>query len=439
MRHKNEAGQALVFTAVGLVVLMGMAGLGIDMGMLRYQKRLQQTAADAGALAGANNLGLGGVTAGAQNATAGDGFTDGVNNVTVAVNNPPTSGPHVSGTPNADKYVEVLVTAVQPTYFMKAVGINSQTITTRAVATNLSGGGPANGCLYTLGPPVAAIEGVNLNGSATLNAPTCGIDDNGDYNTKGNALTVNAGSFGVSGSKNVTGQGGSVTCSVPGPCPAYGMPAAPDPLVNQATPITPPSQPANSTSCPTQGACNVTTSGTMTLQPGTYSSITIGKNSTVTLNPGIYYINGSGGVSFNGSATLTGSGVMFYFTGTASINAVGGGNQGSNIQLSAPTSGPYAGILMYQDPADTNVGGTPNSGPTLGGNNGSFFNGILYFPKDQLTFFGTATSSNCVDGFSAGIVITDSIALSGTPTVCLQGAAGLPPGSDPILHAVLVE
>ena len=45
-----------MFAAVGLVVLMGFAGLGIDMGMLRYQKRLQQTAADSGALAGANNL-----------------------------------------------------------------------------------------------------------------------------------------------------------------------------------------------------------------------------------------------------------------------------------------------------------------------------------------------------------------------------------------------
>ena len=435
MTRKNEAGQALVFAAVGLVVLMGFAGLGIDMGMLRYQKRLQQTASDAGAIAGASNLGRGGVTAGAQNAAGGDGFTDGVNNVTVTVNNPPASGPH-SG--NA-KYVEVLVTAVQPTYFMKVLGINSQTITTRAVATNLSGGGPANGCLYTLGPPSSAIEGVNLNGNATLNAPTCGINDDGNYNTKGNALTVNAGSFGVSGSQNVTGPGGSVNCAVPGPCPAYGMPAAADPLVNQATPITPPSQPANSSSCPTIGACNVTTSGTMTLQPGTYSSITIGKNSTVTISPGIYYINGSGGVSFNGSATVTGSGVMFYFTGTASINATGGGNQVSNIQLSAPTSGPYAGILMYQDPADTNVGGNPNSGPTLGGDNNSFFNGILYFPKDQLTFFGNAGSSNCVDGYSVGIVITDSIALSGHPTVCLQGAAGLPVGTDPILHAVLVE
>jgi hypothetical protein len=95
---------------------------------------------------------------------------------------------------------------------------------------------------------------------------------------------------------------------------------------------------------------------------------------------------------------------------------------------------------MYEDPNDTNTGPGPNKGPTLGGDDKSFFKGILYFPKDQLTFFGNAKSSDCTtDGFKAGIVISDSIALSGHPTVCLQGAAGLPPGSDPIKNAVLVE
>ena len=182
MKRKNEAGQALVFAAVGLAVLMGFAGLGIDMGMLRYQKRLQQTAADSGALAGANNLAFpasGGITTGAKNASAGNGFTDGANNVTVTVNNPPTSGPH-----NGDAhYVEVLVTAVQPTYFMKVLGINSQTVTARAVATNVSGLTQGGGCLYTLGAPSSAIEGVNINGHATLNAITCGIADNGNFST----------------------------------------------------------------------------------------------------------------------------------------------------------------------------------------------------------------------------------------------------------------
>src|ERR1700745_2057857 len=117
MKRKNEAGQALVFAAVGLAVLMGFAGLGIDMGMLRYQKRLQQTAADSGALAAAINLAFpasGGITAGAQNASAGNGFTDGTNNVTVTVNNPPTSGPH-SGN---NKYVDVRVQEVRRIYFI---------------------------------------------------------------------------------------------------------------------------------------------------------------------------------------------------------------------------------------------------------------------------------------------------------------------------------
>jgi uncharacterized membrane protein len=148
MTRKNQSGQALVSTVLALTVLLGFGGLAIDMGALRYEKRLQQTAADAAAVAGASNLTHGGVTSGAQNASAANGFTDGVNNVTVTINNPPASGPH-SGNGN---YVEALVVAVQPTYFMRIFGINSETITARAVATNISGGA-SSGCLYTLGPP----------------------------------------------------------------------------------------------------------------------------------------------------------------------------------------------------------------------------------------------------------------------------------------------
>jgi uncharacterized membrane protein len=44
----------LYITAAALVVLMGFMGLGLDMGVLRYEKRLQQSAADAAAIAGAN-------------------------------------------------------------------------------------------------------------------------------------------------------------------------------------------------------------------------------------------------------------------------------------------------------------------------------------------------------------------------------------------------
>ena len=70
---------------------------------------------------------------------------------------------------------------------------------------------------------------------------------------------------------------------------------------------------------------------------------------------------------------------------------------------------------MYQNPADT-------VGPSIGGNDGSFLNGVLYFPKSEVTFYGNNSS------FAAGIVVADALALSGNPTVNLQGSAGLPPG-----------
>lgn len=453
MKRNNESGQALVFTAVAMFVLIGFAGLGIDMGVLRYQKRLQQSAADAAAIAGASNLASAtlGVTLGAQNASAANGFTDNsggttcTNNsgtigcVTVTVNNPPLSGPHL----NDVKYVEVLVTDVQPTYFMKAVGIPSESITARAVATNVSGG-PGSGCLFTLGSPTGQIEGVNIQGSAVLNAAGCGIEDNGDFNTKGNKLTVNAYTFGEVGGTNSNGPGGTVTCAnQAGPCPATGMPTAGDPMLNRNPPLSPPCSPCTGgTAISISGNGGFTgtgvsySNGVYTVQPGTYSSISIsgtGGGNAVVFSAGTYIINGpsgpNGSITIPGNATISGTGVTFYFTNGSTMNMTGT----PTINLTAPSSGTYADILMYQDPADTNT-----NGPSLGGNSGSSFTGITYFPSDQLTFFGNANGTDCSDGFTVSMVIADSIALSGNPTVCLTGATGLPV-TDPLVNAVLVE
>lgn len=160
MTFKKQSGQVLVGTAVALVVLCGFAGLAIDMGTLRYQKRIQQTAADGAAIAGASNLTyqLGaGVTTGAQNAATQNGFTDSSGNdlsqcatgaaigkICVWVS--PSTGPQdvtfnsqtILGGPHSgdSNYVEVLVARVQPTYFMTIFGVNSETIVARAVATN---------------------------------------------------------------------------------------------------------------------------------------------------------------------------------------------------------------------------------------------------------------------------------------------------------------
>jgi Flp pilus assembly protein TadG len=413
MRHKREAGQALAFAILAIFVLLGFAGLAVDMGILRYDKRLQQTAADAAAIAGASNLayqGGAGVTAGAQEASATNGFTNGTNHVTVTVNTPPTVGPHagVAG------YVEVYVTAVQPTYFMKALGINNETITARAVATALGGGANGGGCLYTLGAPSVSPEGINP-GSASLSAPTCGIADNGDYIAPaGGGVTTET--LAVSG----TGSSGGTTCTLtPTACPTLGAPAAADPLSY----LTPPGVGA-----PTAFNCNGGNAF-----PGTYGGITLTGNSSCNFAAGIYVLSGG---SFTcqgpGTPTITGIGVMFYFTNGATWNCAGN----DNISLTAPsaTNCPacatqYDGILMFQDPSDT-------SGASIGGSVGSAYVGALYFPKAEVTFFGNGPFGSTVN---VGIVVAEALATNGNPTVNLKGSAGLPTGVSLIKNAILVE
>jgi hypothetical protein len=487
MTRRTQGGQALVLTAVALVALLAVMGLAIDMGVLRYDKRLQQTAADAAALAGATNLpfdgaGSSGVIIGAQAASAQNGFTNNlgggscappptnlsVNEVTVTVCNPPIGGPH-TGDAN---YVEAYVTAGQPTYFMKILGIQSETISARAVATQL-GSGPTDACLYTLGNPTASIEGVNINGSATLNASQCGIVDNGNFNTKGNALNVSAYTFGTQGTWDASGPGGTVTCQASDPCPTPNQPAATDPMASLPDPCSG-IYSGQCTVCPNGSDCTVSgnainingtstcgtgcsyAGGSYTIQPGVYSSITItgsGSGPTVNFEQGTYVIDGSGGcpssACFNetGNATVNGSGVTFYFINNSTLNFAGT----PNVNLQAPSSGDYAGVLMYQAPCppgalpttcgtsspyDTNLSQnytlTGDKGPQLGGTSGSQFAGILYFPSTQLTFYGTNTT------YSVGMVISYALGLSGNPTVNFTGSSGIP-GGGPIKLAVLVE
>ena len=62
-RHRGQRGQTLPMMAFFMVSLLGVAGLVIDVGGWYLQKRQVQAAADASALAGANQLPVGWSTA----------------------------------------------------------------------------------------------------------------------------------------------------------------------------------------------------------------------------------------------------------------------------------------------------------------------------------------------------------------------------------------
>ena len=414
MTRKRESGQALVFGVAALgIALLGFAGLGIDIGYMRYEKRLQQTAADDAAIAGAVELRYGGagITTAADDASAKNGFTNGASGVTVTVNHPPATGPHADV-----NHVEVLVAKVQPTFFMRVMGISTETVTARAVATLKTG--TADSCVYTLGNPGSGIQGITVNGTPTLNAPTCGIDDNGNFLSNGSKLDVNAGTIGVVGSDTNHG-GGTVTCGGSTTnCPVTGIAPAGDPLSYLTAPASGSAGTCSATSC----------------TAGTYSSISI-NGGTVTLQPGTYIVNGN--LTINGNANVTGTGVTFYITNGGSVTINGTGS----VQLTAPTTGTYAGILFYQDPSDT-------SAAKVNGTSTSFFQGSLYFPKASLDFSGTATTGVCPNGTTANgfngcaaytIIVSDALTVSGNTTVNINSDYSSLPGGNPIKNAVLVE
>ncbi len=496
MRRSGESGQALVLTAIALVTLLAVVGLAIDMGVLRYDKRLQQSAADAAAIAGASNLAAGdslsGIQSGAQEAAKLDGYGDtgtfctsssncpstgGIGYITVTVNakgsscNGPCTGPH-TGDP---KYVEVLVSDVQPTYFMHVLGVESETVVARAVATDVGSGfgsGGGGGCIVTTAPPSAKLtannSGLGTSGSVILNAPTCGILDNGNLVANGNAnLSIDAASIGVGGTYNAPSGEDCSADPVVGVCPqpcgdgmACGMPYSGDPLAGR--------YPIPSTSgslgpvdisggtCSGTGCSGVTctvgsTSGPCTIQPGVYDDICIEAGQTVDFSDGgsttggLFVITGastcSNGVDFrvHGTATICNStnsdcsgmpksantGVTFYLGGTTASADISGT---ATVQLTAPNSGTYEGMLFYQDPNNSAT-------MTLLGTSSSFYQGAIYEPESAQLYFGGNAGFNAQAAYT--VIDVGQLTLAGNPDVSINSNySGLSGGGGPLAGAI---
>lgn len=78
-----------------MVGLLAFAGLAVDVGYMQVMRRRAQNAADAAAMGALRELELGNtsnLSLAGRNDAALNGFTNGVNNTTVTINNPPVNG-----------------------------------------------------------------------------------------------------------------------------------------------------------------------------------------------------------------------------------------------------------------------------------------------------------------------------------------------------------
>jgi hypothetical protein len=95
---------------------------------------------------------------------------------------------------------------------------------------------------------------------------------------------------------------------------------------------------------------------------------------TVSFQPGVYVIK-NGGWNVNGG-TWTGNGVTFYFADQSKIQF----NSAVAVTMSAPTSGTYAGIMMYEA---ANLG---LSDFIFNDAKAMQLEGLIYLPSRNVTF-----------------------------------------------------
>ena len=347
-RLRNRNGAMLILVAVALVGLLGMLAMTLDFGAGTRQRRIAQTAADAGAIGGATQIyramDSATVVAAAKNSAIRNFFVASE----ITVNYPPLSGSHA-----ADKqFVEVIVNRTIPTIFGSVLNKASLDIRARAVAGL---GSVSNFCVYALGN---SGNNIDIPGDVTTN---CGVVSNASIDVK----------KGIDGNPTpVVAAVGSVSGGPPGN--SYGgIPPVPDPYSYLTVP---PETICNYT--------NFTVSGTVTLSPGVYcGGITIGKNDTGIFSKGTYILRGGG---------LTGGHVIG--TEVTIINTNGPGNNiaafrpitfdnACTLSLTAPLSGPYKGIVIFQDPAGPAAPAANTVNEVCGkGSNPYDIVGVVYFP-----------------------------------------------------------
>jgi Flp pilus assembly protein TadG len=372
---KSRSGNVAIITALAAPVMIAFCGLGADTGYWYFRQRDLQGAADIAAYNGTVALQNSASSSAVQTASTAGASTNGWNSGqgAITVNTPPTSGPNQNS-----HSVEVLLTENEQRFFTSILSSSPVPINVRAVATFDN---TQSACMVGLNRTAA--DTVKFWGNALADFTACNIVSNSNSSrafSVGGAANVTAPCVDAVGGDYVTATLTLTSCSGV----KTKSPAVMDPYAGVPSPAV--------------GTCHTGPIGSV-LDPATYcGGLTL--NSTVTLNPGVYVISG-GTLKINASADVSGTGVTFFLTNGATLDF----NGNATLNISAPTSGPYSGLLFYGDRTQATAVNKIN------GNASSNLTGAIYFPSQEVDFLGNFSGSNgCTQ------VVADTIYYTGSAT-----------------------
>jgi Putative Flp pilus-assembly TadE/G-like len=260
---------------------------------------------------------------------------------------------------------------------------------------NVTVGGIASTVFQTEPDCVLLLEKTEMalvaNSPSKLQAP-CGVQVN---SSNKEAILVNSGGEVKASAVCVNGKyrenGGTIS-----PKPRTGCPAAADPLANLPEPAQ------------AKGPCDYTdvvvnNFAITTLDPGVYCKrLEINAGANVTLRPGIYVFQDAELV-VNSLAKLSGSEVMLFFSGTKGFLNV---NSLSSLEIKAPRTGPYKGIVIYQSRDPDTLTTNPF---IINSNSSTTLEGTVYMPNGALTLNSIGKANS---GASYTIVIARRMELN---------------------------
>lgn len=354
-------------------LFIGSAALGVETAAWYHDSLTLQQTADKAVYSAAIEKRAGStaqvILSSATKAATQNGFVPG----TIIVNDPPTSGAYV-GVSNT---IQVTMSTHVNRYFSAVFDTSEVVANAKAVAIIQTA---SSSCLLALN--TSASGAIQVSGGASLSLSGCTVmSDSTASNSVNvqNSAKLSADCIITVG--DVSLPSGSTTTLCPNI--VTNAPPVADPFVNLAVPTS---------------ATNWSNSNGAVLQPGNYTN-GMDLHGATTLAPGVYIVSGT--FRINAQANILGAGVTIYLSKGTSLSI----NGTATLNLSAPTSGPYSGVLFFGDRAST-------GSVTFNGTAASKLTGALYFANQNVSYLGNYSGNG-----GCTRVIANTISWSGSTSI----------------------
>lgn len=419
----DERGVVVLVVALAMPILAGTMGLAAEASYWLLHQRAMQNAADAAAIAAAANASSG-YAAEAQAVAAQYGFSNGSGHITVTAAN---SNAATNCTSNC---YTVTVSDTVPLFLSQVIGYAGNTkvgdkgmtvVTATAVATSKAA---YPYCILALAGNVT--NDIISNGAPKANLNGCNVMSNSSATCNGHNLGANVGD--AHGTNNGCGiiQNSNVPLSQdPYKLLASNIPAN---TCGGSYPQEPAKEHGSALPASNQWNGSYNLSGYKVV----CGDQQLTGNTTINAPDNAVLVIENGQLDTNGFTlqTSSGSGLTVVFTGDNTPGYTQYPTGGGTLDIAAPTSGPWSGMAIYQDPSLTI---SSNIDLSAAGNSPIWnISGMVYLPNSNVTFSGAVSKAS--NGKHCFGMTVGSITINGTGDIfandseCSSAGLTLPQG-----------